>query len=777
MRFTRLTAGTALLLAFVGGGVPHSDSTPAHLRTIVVHGQRLAFGLPPTRGDDDGDGDGDRSKGSQRERLVRWIASRHRAAPGYDWTAIEAANLEASLRQSAAMELAISEGKAHAAKPVWHERGPLNQTGATAHVALRPDNKTLLVVTSQGGVFSGTPGGRTWKRITDSLNGYVRGFVVSPTPEIWAAATFNIDGARVFATRNRGVTWTVSQGLPPLYDAFEMIHEGGDPRTVYLVAVAAQTGFPAILARSRDGGLSFSVVWTGKGYERPGIWTSRNAAGPLYLLSRGQLLVSTDHGDSFSPLGQPGSALTNFAVLRGSEAGAPTLYAAIGTQNVADSLYASDDGGQTWQSRFTLTGTSYYAFDSLYSGGLAASIHDPQTVLFGNADAFRSTDGGRTFDRINVWSDYYGSPADKLHADINGIQFLTYGGRELLALSTDGGTYVSTDGGVSVQNITQNGLPSGQFYSTWSSGTNPDLFLAGAQDQGLQLSVPAPRGRAGAALNNAQLISGDYNGLTAAAHDLGNVFALYPTSSAAAGFLALINGNEGSLVTADLPPLSQTGFFATSAADPDDPETVYVAGDHIWKMQHQGGMTFRQTQLPQSFSPDQVDYVSALAIAPSDHNVWYATTFEGHLWYSRDHGNSWTESDTTSSQAPTGSNSALAVAAGDPFTCYAGGSGYGNPPLWVTHDGGATWNGLANGLPETTVWALAFDGTASPGLYAATESGPYVLDAGSSTWRTLLGGGAPVGRYFSVEGLPLLKLMRFGTWSRGVWDFVVPPRR
>ena len=92
----------------------------------------------------------------------------------------------------------------------------------------------------------------------------------------------------------------------------------------------------------------------------------------------------------------------------------------------------------------------------------------------------------------------------------------------------------------------------------------------------------------------------------------------------------------------------------------------------------------------------------------------------------------------------------------------------------MTHDGGVTWSGLANGLPATTVWALAFDGQQT--LYAATEAGPFVLDA-SSTWRSLLGGGAPIGRYFSVEGLPAAKLVRFGTWSRGVWDYVVPPRR
>jgi hypothetical protein len=775
---SRLTIVAPLLLALAAGGAPRTQRPAAPLRTLRVQGHRLAAHLPPARGDDDGDGDRG-MEGSHRERLARWIASRHRAAPGYDWQAIEAANLQASLARVAALDAAsdaaATDKKAPAAKPVWHERGPVNQTGATALVALRPDNRTLLVMTSQGGVFSGTPGVRAWKRVTDSLNGYARGFLVSPKPEIWVAAVSGLTGAQVYATRNRGATWTAAQGLPPLYTAFEMVQEGGDPRTIYLVGVTAQGGYSSILARSRDGGLTFSVVWTGTGYERPGLWTSRTAAGPLYLLTHGQLLVSSDHGGSFSPLGQV-AASQHFAVLRGSEAGAPTLYAAMGTQNVADTLYASDDGGLTWQSRFSLTGTNYYAFDALYTGALAVSAQDPQLVLFGNEDGFRSTDGGRTFDRINVWSDYYGSPSNRLHADINGTQFLTYGGHEVLLLSTDGGTYLSKDGGADVQNITETGLPSGQFYSTWSSAANPDLFLAGAQDQGLQLSVPV-RGRAGAALSNAQLISGDYNGLTAATHDLGNVFALYPTSAAAAGLLILANGNDGSLVTALLPPLTSTGFFATSAADPDDPETVYIAGDHIWKVQHQGGDVFQQTELPQSFTAGGDDYVTALAIAPSDHSVWYATTFLGRLWFSRDRGNSWTESDTTRSQAPTGSNSALAVAAGDPLTCYAGGSGYGNLPLWVTHDGGVTWAGLANGLPSTTVWALAFDGSASPGLYAGTESGPFVLDPGASTWRSLLGGGAPVGRYFSVEGVPSARLVRFGTFSRGVWDFVVPPRR
>ena len=96
-------------------------------------------------------------------------------------------------------------------------------------------------------------------------------------------------------------------------------------------------------------------------------------------------------------------------------------------------------------------------------------------------------------------------------------------------------------------------------------------------------------------------------------------------------------------VSAPLPPFTQVGFFATSAADPDDPQTVYIAADHIWKVQHRQGDDFTQSELPQSFLAGDNDLVSALAIAPSDHAVWYATTDRGRLWYSRDRGATWSE--------------------------------------------------------------------------------------------------------------------------------------
>jgi xyloglucan-specific exo-beta-1,4-glucanase len=412
--FRKATLAAAFLLLIPITGVRHQPLKP---------------GPPPTRGEVGEDEEGN------KERLLEWIESRHRARPGVDWHAIESANLQASFAYAAALE------KARGGKPVWRERGPVNQTGATSRAVLASDGKTLLVGTSQGGVFSGIPGSQVWRLATDTLNGYLYGFLVTnPQPETWVAAVTGLTEGRVYVSRNKGKTWTAPRGLPPTYYVFEMAQDGGNPKVVYVLGEVLRgdgTAAP-VLAHSRDGGLSFSVVYTGDGYDRPGIWTSRVASGPLYLMTHGQLLVSTDQGSSFSPLGQAAPASSNYQLLRGSEAGAPTLYAAVGRGVYPDTLYASEDGGATWQSRFKFTGA--YPFARVYGGSLAASIRDPNLVLYGAANGYRSTDGGRTFQAINQWYDYYDHPEDRLHADLNGIQFSLVHGEEKLFLSTDGGT-------------------------------------------------------------------------------------------------------------------------------------------------------------------------------------------------------------------------------------------------------------------------------------------------------------------------------------------------
>ncbi len=645
----------------------------------------------------------------------------------------------------------------------WSGRGSTNQAGRTQVVAVSADGQSLLVGTGGGNIFGGSPQAG-WQPRADSLDlgstalG-VRSLVVAPgNPEVWLAAgyygsvEFSIDG---------GATWSLSAGIGGLGSIFRVARDGGNPRTVYVLA-GLYNGTAQIF-RSTDGGQSFTGLATlplagnDGGPIAPGadLWTSRTASGPLYvMLPTGQLLRSTDQGATFAPLGAAGPGSSNMAVLAGSEAGAPTLYALLGNDFGSWVLYGSDDGGKSWSQRYAVSKSNIW-----YSGNgrMATSRSNPKLVLFGGVLLYRSTDGGRTFQQAP--SDYPQNPRTQLHVDVDGLDTLVWQGRETLFVNTDGGTYMSGDGGASYQNISLQQFPDSQYYSTYSSPQNPDLILAGAQDQGLQLSHPA----AGQMAFD-QVFGGDFGALTSSSGQFKDVFF--------AGFSAIGYAPDASQVGANtifisMPPFTgRFGLFSVLLADPEDPTSVYAAGDHIYHILHadQGGDA-PQVRLPQDFTNGGNDFIAALAISPADKNYWYAVTIDGVFWSSHDHGVTW----QTSSAGSTSGRSLLASAQ-DPNTCYAG-TGFADDPVVMTTDGGASWTSISNGLPSTQVWALAFDDPAKGNLYAATDDGPFAYDAGAGTWNSLLGGGAPATRYFGVEGVPAAGVVRFATFGRGIWDY------
>jgi hypothetical protein len=101
-----------------------------------------------------------------------------------------------------------------------------------------------------------------------------------------------------------------------------------------------------------------------------------------------------------------------------------------------------------------------------------------------------------------------------------------------------------------------------------------------------------------------------------------------------------------------------------------------------------------------------------------------------------------------------------------------GGSGYSNPPVYISHDHGSTFDPLNEGLPNTLVFELV--GTPDDTyLFAATEVGPYVYIVEDETWIDLAGISAPDQTYWSVEYIPELNTARFGTYGRGIWDFII----
>jgi hypothetical protein len=148
-------------------------------------------------------------------------------------------------------------------------------------------------------------------------------------------------------------------------------------------------------------------------------------------------------------------------------------------------------------------------------------------------------------------------------------------------------------------------------------------------------------------------------------------------------------------------------------------------------------------------------------------------TEDGTFFYSNDRGATW--SKTLSFAGVKGHwlyGSCILASQLNSNKVWLSGSGYSNPGVYVSSNGGQTFAAMNNGLPNTLVHEIV----ATPDeqlLFAATEAGPFMYIAATDQWYSMVSADIPVVDYFSVEYIASKNTVRFGTYGRGVWDFVI----
>jgi hypothetical protein len=162
-----------------------------------------------------------------------------------------------------------------------------------------------------------------------------------------------------------------------------------------------------------------------------------------------------------------------------------------------------------------------------------------------------------------------------------------------------------------------------------------------------------------------------------------------------------------------------------------------------------------------------------MAIAPSEVSRMYACDEAGQAWVSTDFGNTWTQTGSSLPGEHYFYGNAICVHPTISQEAFIGGSGYSTAGVRRSTDGGSTWHAESDGLPSTLVYDLAYAGDGSGDVYAATEAGAYRWDRSTETWENIMGLEAPITLYWSVEAVPNLPLMRFGTYGRGIWDYSI----
>jgi photosystem II stability/assembly factor-like uncharacterized protein len=410
-------------------------------------------------------------------------------------------------------------------------------------------------------------------------------------------------------------------------------------------------------------------------------------------------------------------------------------------------LYRSDDGGDSWQ---LINPDDRFTQRAWYYMHIVADPKDPNTVYILNVDFHRSTDGGHTFNKIKV-----------PHGDNHGLWIDPLNTKRMIQ-SDDGGAIVTLDGG---DHWTQeNNQPTAQFYHVIADNRFP-YYLYGAQQDNSSVGIasrgsegnidrqdwyPVGGGEAGYIAPDPRdpliVYAGDYQGnITRYDKHTGQLrnITVHPVLSDGKG-------------AADLDHRFQ--WTAPLLISPNDPDTVYHAGERIFKTTD-GGTHWeaispdltRNDKTKQQPSGGEItvddtgteyyDTVFAVAESPLEKGLIWAGTDDGLIHITRDGGKNWT--NVTPKDLPEWSKiSQIDASPHDAGTAWVALDRHANddmkPYIFATTDYGKTWKKLMAGIPEGSfVRAVREDPKRRGLLFAGTETGVFVSKDAGVTWASL----------------------------------------
>lgn len=682
----------------------------------------------------------------------------------------------------------------------WRELGPAplsaggdRNTGRAASIAAPAglSNRYYLGAAS-GGVWESINGGRSWRSLNRPLPFLAIGaLAVDPGNHraLYAGsgeaniAYHSLYGLGLYRSFNRGRTWRVL--APEVFSGrtFQrLVVSPFDSRVIWAAVGRAGGTFRGFeggrdhpraqgrtgIFRSRDRGLTWRHLRARNGLPAAAasdvdldpVEANRIYAtiGDVWGLARNGVYRSTDGGESFTPVLTSLTAGETFG--RVTLAIAPSdpdrLYALVtrpasrattggfspGGASVLG-LWRSDDGGDTW-TRFTPA--NFMGGQGSYNSTVVVDPEDPDTVFLGGVQMLRSTDAGETyFDVTPVHVDHHETVFD---------------GAGRLLVANDGGVNRSDDLGNTWVALNE-GLGLVQFYPGLSlHPTNPDVVLAGTQDNGTNLRLSDSR-------DWVAVFGGD-GGYTAINPD--NPDVMFVEFQGTGNLFRSADGGLGFDVSATgIAPGDRNCFLPPFVFDPNDSSRMLYATHRIYESTD-GGVTWRA--ISDDLTSGAPWAVHSLAIAPSNSNVAYALTNDGRVLVSSNGGAVWDLVLEDVAGWPRVTRQ-IAVDPGRPSQAYVADMGFGGRRLSATLDRGATWREIGDGLPDVPVNTVAVHREGNRRLiFAGTDAGVFLSRNFGRTWREF--GTLPKAPVMDLVVDAARDRLVASTLGRGAWSIALP---
>ena len=732
----------------------------------------------------------------KKELRQQWIDQMNRIEPDLDWRIIQSEILNAksiyrqdkliqmlehkNYEQILADEETIADG---IIRGKWIERGSKNQAGRI-HTADIDFQRNIIIAASSGGnIWQGTLNGKNWQCLNDRMNFYdIRTVKFLKKTQQNRIIVVRNSPASVVYSDNNGELWETAKGLEipanwgwmkrgAVLDnekntTFILVQEFDYDLWQPLTSIYISNDFCESFKRIYSTYLSVNVL---------DIWAPQYGSDKCYLATPDDLYVFNSNGDTISreslEFNPPGETTDIYQILL------------AGSFNDLDSVICIMQNRNTKQGRVSsffkhyLRGQTEFESEIMANpfqdNSLAMSNLSSKKLFFGSVNMYRNINDDHNWETVNEWYDYYPEPLTKLHADICGISLFVNPDKpdeEIMLIATDGGLYISKNYSIDVTNISLNNLNVSQYYSTYSYPPNPQIIFAGSQDQGFQRAIYHNDNT----LEFEQTISGDYGHLCSS--DRGtHLWSVYP------GWALLYKDIAKDDHTAAGWTFDGTGWLwmPPIIADPDNPKAAYVAAggkngsSNLWRLDFDG-VNINGKMLDYNFKADDPNAnLSAIAFSPVKTNYLYAMDGLGRFYTSSNKGIDWTISqDFQGPQPHYFYGNSIVPSQIDFGTVFIGGSGYSNPGSYLSKDNGDTFQPIDDGLPKTLILDMAISDD-EQFLFAATQVGPYVYVVKVNKWYDMSGMGAPDQTYWSVEYVPQLKTVRFGTYGRGIWDFKI----
>lgn len=606
------------------------------------------------------------------------------------------------------------------------------KTGSVGAVAVSESNPNIVycgmgehairgVMTSYGdGVYKSTDAGKTWKKIGLDKTEHISRIVIHPNnPDIVFVAA---QGAMFGSTKERGVykstdggkTWKNVLFVNDFTGAVELSMDMNNPEVLY------------------------AAMWH---YQR----------APWKIISGGEgsgLYKSTDGGETWNTIHEGLPNEKGKMAISVSRSNSNKVYALIESDSNKDlgGLFVSNNAGKNWNrvsDDNRLTQRAWYYIE------VFSDPNNDNTVYVLSAPALRSTDGGKTWERLGG-----------THGDYHDL-WINPNNSNNMVIANDGGAAISFNNAKSWS--TQNIMPTSQFYRINTDNLFPYNVYGGQQDNTSVRIASMSTGRWSITEQDWTYSAGGESAFLAFDPDnpklvlggsyLGTIEALNMDAKASTQIMAapiqylgrearnmkyLFNWNAPIIWSKHNPGTFYHAAQLVLRTKDNGITWDEISPDltrNIDEKQGNGGGPYTN----EAVGAESYGTISYLIESPHEKGVFWTGSDDGLVHITKDDGKTW--QNVTPKGLKECLVNAIDISPHDPATAYIATTRYKfndyTPGLYKTTDYGKTWINISSGIPYGAFTRVVReDKTKKNLLYAGTETGVYISWNGGKSWES-----------------------------------------